>query len=76
MNIAFDVWERLDEQMEQRARDIESARLSGAIRPYSSQELADIIAMEAEVRERADDLAGRLLAGRAATNTKGAERDS
>jgi len=74
--LAFDVWERLDEQMEQQARDIESARLSGVVRPYSVTELADIIAMEAEVRERAGALAGRLLAGRAATNTKGAEHDA
>lgn len=72
MNLAFDVTERLDEQMEQRARDIESARLSGAIRPYSARELADIHATEQRIRERAGDLAGRLLAGRTATNTKGA----
>lgn len=76
MTLNIDYTYRLDEQMEQRTRDMESARLSGAILPYSSQELADIHATEQRIRERAGDLAGRLLAGRAATNTKGAERDS
>ena len=74
MNIDYTY--RLDEQMEQQARDMESARLSGVVRPYSAREIADLAAMEATIRERAGDLAGRLLAGRAATNEMSDSNDS
>lgn len=72
MNLAFDVTERLDE----RERLDEKLALGCVVRPYSTRELADIRATEQRIRERADDLAGRLLAGRTATNDRGTSNDS
>ena len=71
MNLTFDVTERLDEQ----ERVNEKLALGCVVRPYSTRELADIAAMEAEVRERAGALALRLI-GRAATDDRGTSNDS